>query len=71
MRKRYLINLFLNVFDKLVLECVCLSCQRISYELIDLIEYTIRLKYHIEGLPALEKDSPSCNKTRSLQIIDL
>jgi hypothetical protein len=58
-------------FDKLVLECVCLSCHCIRYELIDLIEYTVGLRYHIEGFPALEKDCPSCNNTRSLQIIDL
>jgi hypothetical protein len=58
-------------FDKLVLECVCLSCQCIRYEMIDLIEYILRLRYHIEGLPALEKDCPSCKNTRSLQIIDL
>jgi hypothetical protein len=58
-------------FDKIVLECRCLSCPCITYEMIDLIEYTIRLKYHINGLPALEKDCPSCNKVGSLQIIDL
>lgn len=58
-------------FDKLILECVCLSCLRIRYEMIDLLEYTIRLRYHIEGLPALEKDCPSCNNIGSLQIIDL
>ena len=58
-------------FDKIVLECVCLSCLSIRYEMIDLIEYTIRLRYHIKGLPALEKDCPSCNNTGSLQIIDL
>jgi hypothetical protein len=58
-------------FDKIVLECGCLFCLCVTYEAIDLIEYTIRLRYHIEGIPALEKDCPSCKKTRSLQIIDL
>jgi hypothetical protein len=58
-------------FDKIVLECICLSCHCIRYEMIDLAEYMVRLRYHIEGLPALEKDCPSCNKKDSLQIIDL
>jgi hypothetical protein len=59
-----------KMFDKLVIECGCLSCFRITYETLDLIEYTTKLRYHIEGLPALEKTCPSCNKTGSLQIID-
>lgn len=58
-------------FDKLILECVCVLCPSIRYEMIDLIEYTIRLRYHIEGFPALEKNCPSCNNIGSLQIIDL
>jgi hypothetical protein len=58
-------------FDKIVLECACLSCQHISYEMIDPMEYMIRLRYHIKGIPTLEKDCPSCNKIDSLQIIDL
>ena len=58
-------------FDKIVLECGCLSCQSVGYETIDLVEYMIRLRYHIKGVPALEKDCPSCNKIDSLQIINL
>jgi hypothetical protein len=58
-------------FDKIVLEYGCLFCPHITYEAIDLIEYTIRLRYHIEGFQIAEKDCPSCNKTGSLQIIDL
>lgn len=48
-----------------------ISCLGIGYEMIDLIEYMTGLRYHIEGLPALEKDCSSCNKIGSLQIIDL
>ncbi len=58
-------------FDKIVLECVCLSCKCIRYEIIDLVEYMTRLRYYIEGLPALEKNCLSCNDAGSLQIIDL
>jgi hypothetical protein len=58
-------------FDKIVLECGCLFCQCIRYEVIDLVEYMIRLRYHIRGIPALEKNCPSCNRIDSLQIIDL
>jgi hypothetical protein len=58
-------------FDKIVLECACLSRKHISYEMIDLAEYMIRLRYHINDVPTLEKDCPSCNNTGSLQIIDL
>ena len=58
-------------YDKLILECGCLSCLCITYEMIDLIEYTTKLRYHIEGYSALEKDCPSCKNKSSLQIIDL
>jgi hypothetical protein len=58
-------------FDRVVLECGCLSCHCITYEMIDLTEYMVRLKYHIKGIPALEKDCPSCHSIGSLQIIDL
>jgi hypothetical protein len=60
-----------KMFDKLVVECDCLSCFRITYETFDLIEYTTKLRYHIEGRPVLEKEFSSCSKTGSLQITDL
>jgi hypothetical protein len=58
-------------FDKLVLECGCLSCLCIRYEMIDLIEYIAKLRHHFEGYSALKMDCPSCNKKDSVQIIDL
>lgn len=59
-------------FDKIVLECGCLSCKKcIRYEEIDLTEYMVRLRYHIKGIPALAKDCPSYHSIGSLQIIDL
>lgn len=58
-------------FDKLALESSCLCCHRIVYDLIDLIEYITKLRYHIEGYSTLEKDCSSCNSKGSLQIIDL
>lgn len=60
-----------EMFDKLVVECGCLSCFCITYEMIDLMEYMIRLRYHFEGYPALEIDCPSCKVPNLLQIIDL
>ena len=58
-------------FDKLVLECGCLSCLCIRYEIIDLIKYFAKLRYQIQGYSALKMDCPSCGKKNSLQIIDL
>jgi hypothetical protein len=58
-------------FDKLVLECGCLSCLCIRYEMIDLIEYFAKLRYQIQGYSALKMDCPSCGEKNSLQIIDL
>jgi hypothetical protein len=56
-------------FDKLVLQCGCSSCPRVSYDTIDLVEYMTR--YHLHGYSALEMDCPACKATNSLQIIDL
>jgi hypothetical protein len=42
-------------FDKLVLECGCLSCSYFRYEMIDLPEYLAKLRYHIQ---ALKMDCP-------------
>jgi hypothetical protein len=60
-------------FDKIVLECKChnLSCQCIGYESIDFMEYMIRLRHHIKGVPSLVRDCPLCNKKGSLHVTDL
>jgi hypothetical protein len=58
-------------FDKIVLECGCLSCLCIGYEMIDLSEYMKKLRYYVKGHSALAMDCPSCYVKNSLQIVDL